>query len=429
VPEPSIPGEETLNVNVTTPDPSAAARLPVLVWIHGGGFIGGSPASPWYVGEAFARDGVVTVTISYRLGFEGFAWLADAGRDGVVNNRGVRDWLAALEWVQRNISRFGGDPERVTIGGQSAGGAAVMRLLSMPSAQHLFTSVLAISPPDASSTQAATAAATRRIAAAVGAEPTAGSAGRIDEDRLFAARDFADEPRDPAAPRRIFKEAPLALAPCVDGDVCEATVSDAIAAGVGEGKDVLLGATAHEFSMMLLPSADALAGLDPEPLLVGAGASSGLASDFVEHARATGELERGTAWVLGQAVTSVIFRAPVAHWSRLRASATGGTWVYDFRWESRSPDVVGAAHCVDIPFGMDMLSAEGVVAALGENAPQDLAHAVHADWLGLICDGAVNAPQAGAAHSTISYGNDATRTLGRAYDLESRIWDEIQAND
>lgn len=91
IPEPSIPGDSTLNVNVFTPEPDAAAPgggLPVLVWIHGGGYFAGSPASLWYDGRNFTRDGVVTVTISYRLGFDGFGWIEDA-----PSNRGVRDWL------------------------------------------------------------------------------------------------------------------------------------------------------------------------------------------------------------------------------------------------------------------------------------------------------------------------------------------------
>ena len=116
------------------------AALPVLVYIHGGGFTGGSPASPWYDGRAFNRDGVVTVTVSYRLGFDGFGHIA-----GAPSNRGVRDWIAALEWVRDNIAAFGGDPSRVTIAGQSAGGGAVLTLLGMPAAQDLFHSAWALS--------------------------------------------------------------------------------------------------------------------------------------------------------------------------------------------------------------------------------------------------------------------------------------------
>ena len=134
IPEPSIPGQDILNLNVFTPRPRAGngseELLPVLVYIHGGGYVAGSPASPWYDGVAFNRDGIVTVTVSYRLGFDGFGWLPDA-----PSNRGILDCLLALEWVRDNISQFGGDPARVTIAGQSAGGGAVMTLLTMPRAQ------------------------------------------------------------------------------------------------------------------------------------------------------------------------------------------------------------------------------------------------------------------------------------------------------
>jgi para-nitrobenzyl esterase len=116
------------------------AALPVLVYIHGGGYVAGSQASPWYDGAAFNRDGVVTVTLSYRLGFDGFGWLPDA-----PPNRGILDWLLALEWVHDNIGQFGGDPARVTIAGQSAGGGAVMTLLTMPRARGLFAAAASIS--------------------------------------------------------------------------------------------------------------------------------------------------------------------------------------------------------------------------------------------------------------------------------------------
>ena len=153
IPEPSFPGDATLNLNVFTPAPGDRdAGLPVLVWIHGGGFKAGSPSSPWYDGAAFNRDGVVTVSISYRLGFDGFGWIPDA-----PHNRGLLDQIEALRWVQNNIASFGGDPDRVTVAGQSAGGGSVWALLISPPAAGLFQAAIshsgALSPAARRSTQ------------------------------------------------------------------------------------------------------------------------------------------------------------------------------------------------------------------------------------------------------------------------------------
>src|SRR5215475_11221120 len=112
--EPNVAGNDWLNLNVWTPDPPGS-RLPVMVWIHGGAFANGNSAIPLYDGHAFARDGVVLVTINYRLGVDGFALLP-----GRPANRGLLDQIAALEWVRDNISAFGGDPQNVTIFGESA---------------------------------------------------------------------------------------------------------------------------------------------------------------------------------------------------------------------------------------------------------------------------------------------------------------------
>src|ERR1039458_7920612 len=141
-PEPTIDGGDApdcLVLNVFTPD-LGTAGLPVLVWIHGGGFVTGTPSSTWYNGDRFARDGVVVVNVGYRLGSEGFLNIP-----GAPANRGVLDWVAALEWVQRNIASFGGDPAKVTVAGQSAGGAATMLLTTLPLARGLFRAAVAMS--------------------------------------------------------------------------------------------------------------------------------------------------------------------------------------------------------------------------------------------------------------------------------------------
>ena len=145
---PIVPGpqsEDCLGLNVWTPAHSAAAKLPVMVWIYGGGFQIGASSQSAYDGEALAAQGVVLVSINYRLGIFGF--LAHPALDqespkGVSGNYALLDMVAALEWVKRNIGAFGGDPNNVTIFGESAGGTAVCLLMVVPQAEGLFQKVI-----------------------------------------------------------------------------------------------------------------------------------------------------------------------------------------------------------------------------------------------------------------------------------------------
>jgi para-nitrobenzyl esterase len=133
--------EDCLNLNVWTPARTADERLPVMVWIHGGGFQAGSGAENRHDGEAFARRGVVLVTINYRLGVFGFyahpELTRESGRDA-SGNYGLLDQLAALQWVRDNAAAFGGDARNVTIFGESAGSFAVSALMASPLAAGLF---------------------------------------------------------------------------------------------------------------------------------------------------------------------------------------------------------------------------------------------------------------------------------------------------
>lgn len=138
------PAEDCLYANVWTPAgaETAKARRPVMVWIYGGGFVNGGSSPAVYSGDRFARDGVVLVSFNYRVGRFGFfahpALTAQNADGGLLGNYALLDQIAALKWVQANIAAFGGDPDNVTVFGESAGGVSVHALLTSPLAKGLF---------------------------------------------------------------------------------------------------------------------------------------------------------------------------------------------------------------------------------------------------------------------------------------------------
>jgi len=144
--------EDCLTLSVWTPARSSAERLPVMVWIPGGGFTDGGEAMPVYDGAALARRGVIVVTINYRVAAFGLLAHPALGQDGVSGNYTLRDALAALRWVHANIAAFGGDPGRVTVAGQSAGAALAYIMLDSPEARGLFHGVILQSFPPGSET-------------------------------------------------------------------------------------------------------------------------------------------------------------------------------------------------------------------------------------------------------------------------------------
>ncbi len=135
------PAEDCLYLNVWAPEKPAAPKLPVMVWIHGGGFVNGGSSPAVYDGSQFARRGIVFVSFNYRLGRFGFfahPALSKETPDGPLGNYGYLDQIAALQWVQRNIAAFGGDAKNVTLFGESAGGGSVNTLMISPLAKGLF---------------------------------------------------------------------------------------------------------------------------------------------------------------------------------------------------------------------------------------------------------------------------------------------------
>jgi len=146
----TTPSEDCLFINVWTPSITATPKLPVMVWIYGGAYTNGGGSVPAYDGSQFAKLGVVLVSFNYRLGrfgFFGHPALTAESPNGPLGNYGFMDQIAALKWVQQNISAFGGDPKRVTLFGESAGGGSVLAMMTSPLAQGLFQQAIIESAP------------------------------------------------------------------------------------------------------------------------------------------------------------------------------------------------------------------------------------------------------------------------------------------
>ena len=413
IPEPVIPGDNELNLNVFTPD-LGAAGLPVLVWIHGGGFFGGCNASPWYRGVSFATAGVVLVSINYRLGAEGFLEVP-----GAAVNRAVRDWVRALEWVQENVAAFGGDPAKVTIAGQSAGGSACATLLGVPAAAGLFRAAICMSRGGARQTAdgvraVAAAMATQLAVPALDAAVLDGfSAGTIlaAQQAVMAAESAGQ--RDAAAVISTLSGAKRPLwAPWRDGEVV--TEDPLTAARLPEIR-VLSGATAGEFSMAW-KDAGWISAETVRDGLAKAGVADGLIRGYLDRGQ-------GPRDVVGQADADRTFRAPAQHLAAAAADAGGAAWAYDFRWTPPGGPHPGFAfHCLDVPFAFGTTAEHGVAEITGGTPPASLTADLHGALVRFVADGDPGWPRYQTSTRPVMLFGEPSTLADDPLWLERRAW-------
>ncbi len=246
---PSKESEDCLTLNVRAP--KSATGLPVMVWIHGGDNTDGSSGEPMYQGNALPERGCVLVTINYRLGLLGFfahPELSAESPDGVSGNYGLLDQIAALEWVRDNIEAFGGDPSRVTIFGESAGGQDVLHLMTAPRARGLFHRAIAQSPSDsgrwlhlrspAMDLMSAEEAGVAFADLAVGPGP-----GQLERLRAMDAEELHSLYRaNPVLGRHFY--------PCVDGRILPAAPMTAFSRKQQAPVPLMIGYNADEASLL-----------------------------------------------------------------------------------------------------------------------------------------------------------------------------------
>jgi carboxylesterase type B len=362
-----------------------------MVWIHGGSYRNGSGAVPTYDGTRFARDGVVCVTLNYRLGVDGFLALDDG-----IANLGLLDQIAALRWVQENIAAFGGDPSRVTIFGESAGGMSVSTLLAMPQAAGLFSRAIAQSGGAHYALPMETA---KRIGAhladELGVEPTRVAIAAVPLERLTQAQVAlrADQMARPD-PLRWGEtlDTGMLFQPAIDGDLLDALPITRIAGGSGATVDLLVGSNSEEYRFFIVPPG--LVDLVTDEYLAAAVASHGLP---VEQAlttyRAVAPADAKPGDLLAAIVTDRLFRIPAIRMAEARATAPAATYMYEFAWRSPQFDGrMGSGHAVEIPFVFDNLAQPENEPLIGSAPPQPIADMMHTAWVAFARDGVPRAP-------------------------------------
>jgi para-nitrobenzyl esterase len=342
--------EGWLTLNVWTPDP--AANLPVMVWIQGGGYLFGTSGLPEYDGGRLARDGgVVVVTFNYRVGIEGFAQI-----DGAPANRGLLDQVAALEWVRDNIGAFGGDPSRVTVFGQSAGGGSVAALLAMPRAAGLFRRAIVQSMPGTFFTPELAADVTAVLTASVGTDLAAVPPGELPAaaDALLATIGRYADRWGLAAHRSV------PVGPVVDGFTLPTDPWRALTGGAARDVDLIAGHVRNEQRLFMLiddtlgrvtesQAATALELFAPDPSGAAAyRAAGGSPSELYDRIHSD--------W---------LFRMPSLH---LAEAHTGRTHVYEVTWTAPGlGGVLGACHGLDVPLVFGNLTSGQPAMLLADN--------------------------------------------------------------
>jgi para-nitrobenzyl esterase len=366
-------GDDYLNLNVWTPSTDGSA--PVMVFIHGGAFSTGSGSVSIYDGSAFARDGVVLVTINYRLGADGFLWTGEG-----TPNLGLLDQVAALEWVRDNIRSFGGDPEAVTIFGESAGGMSVVTLMAMPRARGLFSRAIAESGAGVSviSPESALKVATR-LAEVLGVAPTREAIARVPMPELLAAAATVSAEVSKKPRKKLWGDVArnlMLFEPVVDGDILPGIPEDLIAAGVSSDVELLIGTNSDEARLFFAPSG-AIVTMKPIVATVFAWAYGSRRLDAARRYRRN----RPTASpgeVAAAVLTDGFYRMPALRLAVRHPRA----FVYEFGWQSDAfGGTLGACHAIELPFVFDTVDDPAVAMLLDGEVPQSIADEMHAVWV------------------------------------------------
>ncbi|HXQ10808.1 MAG TPA: carboxylesterase family protein [Caulobacteraceae bacterium] len=419
-------GGDCLNLNLWTPSLDPQAKLPVLVFIHGGSFTGGSGAQAFYDGRALAKAGLVLVTINYRLGVIGFVGGEDLFPDSLgVANRGFLDQVQALRWVNENIAAFGGDPDCVTVAGESAGATSVLMMAATPATNGLMRRAVSMSGAPLAYPHDECSRFARDYFESLGVKPGDGEAlMSLTMQRIFAAR---PQP-GPFLYRHAERYGSLgadrlaSMVAATGTDLFPAPPLAFVAGGGKPGLELLIGTCKDECRLwtIALPLPDGMAARTMFNLHAGVMKPRGRPTETFRAYRAAMPGASGTL-VRERAMTDSLFRRPSVGFADAVASANPGhAFLYRFDWASPVlGGAFGAIHAIDVPGVFQTYDAMAAVVGPAK-AARPAGDAMHAAVTSFAKTGAPAIPGA-PAWPAYDAGGKACMVIDETCDLRHAI--------
>ena len=427
-------GEDCLSLNITTP--GLDGSRPVLVWIHGGAFVGGSGSVPWYDGESFARNGdVVVVSINYRLGALGFLNVGHLLGDDYADSgcAGIADQITALEWVRDNIQAFGGDPSRVTIFGESAGGMSVASILGAPRARGLFTTAIAQSgAAHNASTLDHAAEVTAKVLDYLGLkESDADALLTIGVDELMAAQSaiyLGSAAGGGGGSSPGLSGARMPFQPVVSTPTLPVQPIDAIRDGNAADVRVVTGTTTEEFKLFgaMLRTQEPL---DVDGLRKRATSALGERGADLVDVYVANRPGQSPDDVWSALVTDFIFRIPAVRLLEAQLTQRDDVFLYEFGHRSTAfGGALGACHAIEIPFVFDNVHKRGVEGLIGEIGDKEraLATETNAAWIDAASGNEPWDRYDTTRRATRRFGSDTPGILEDPAGDERALWDGLR---
>ena len=424
---PPLGAADCLAANVWAPPAGPGAGLPVMVWVHGGGFFRGAASEPLYDGAAFALQGVVFVSLQYRLGIDGFLHF-EGEEHAAPANRGLLDLLAGLQWVRDHVAAWGGDPARITVFGQSAGAGALACLLGLPAARGLVQRAILQSPSVACQTLQEAAAARHAVAALAGVEPSLAALGAAPQSAvLHAVHRLASDPalrlQHGLGGRNFFP-----LRPVVDGQVLAAPPLQALAqqwAAQPPDLQVLAGCNADEMRLYHVPGG----AIDrvTEAQVKSFAHEVGLQGRAVEALRGMlPPAQRTPGEVLCALQSDYYYRVPAQRIAALAQRWARSAHGYEFAWPSPQwRGRLGAAHGVELPFVLGNLHTTAGQELTGAAPPAALSQAMQLAWVAFARGGDPGWAPYGAAPPAVQHFGDTGLYAPHPQPARFQLWDGL----